>query len=199
MKLMIAIAALLAAAAAQAGTDYGRHSPMDSVDTNKDGAISREEAKSHAHLLADFDTIDANKDGQLDKDELTKHHDAHRSEMRAQAVEQWKAADTDGNGDLSRAEAAAQPRIAEHFDKLDADGNGQLTPEEMRAARKDVHENVRMHGAERFKSADVNGDGAIDLAEAQTGMPWLAGKFSTVDTDNDGKVTPAELRALKQQ
>ena len=34
----------------------------------------------------------------------------------------------------------------------------------------------------------------IDLAEARTAMPRLAEKFSTVDADNDGKVTADELQ-----
>ena len=56
---------------------------------------------------------------------------------------------------------------------------------------------MREAAADRFKGADANGDGAIDLAEAQTGMPKLAEKFTTVDADNDGKVTPEELRSLR--
>jgi Ca2+-binding EF-hand superfamily protein len=55
---------------------------------------------------------------------------------------------------------------------------------------------MREHGVERFKAADANADGGIDLAEAQTAMPRLAEKFSTVDADNDGKVTADELRSL---
>ncbi len=52
---------------------------------------------------------------------------------------------------------------------------------------------------ERFKGADANSDGGIDLAEAQTGMPWLAEKFSTADTDNDGRVTPDEIKSLRHR
>jgi Ca2+-binding EF-hand superfamily protein len=58
---------------------------------------------------------------------------------------------------------------------------------------------MRAHKVERFKAADVNGDGGIDLAEAQTGLPQLAEKFSTVDADNDGKVTVDELKSLHRR
>jgi Ca2+-binding EF-hand superfamily protein len=52
---------------------------------------------------------------------------------------------------------------------------------------------------QKFKATDSNGDGSLDLAEAQTGMPGLAERFSTVDANNDGKVTPDELRAGKRR
>jgi Ca2+-binding EF-hand superfamily protein len=87
--------------------------------------------------------------------------------------------------------------MGEHFDKLDANSDGQLTQDEMSAARKDFHEQKHAHGAERFKAADANSDGGLDLAEAQTAMPKLAEKFSTVDANNDGKITPDELRSLR--
>lgn len=199
MRLMISVAALLATAAAQAGGDrYGRSTPA-SFDADQNGVVTREEAKAHPRLAGSFDAIDANKDGQLDKDELARHHEAHRADMKAKAVEKWQAADADGSGSLSRAEASAAPWAAERFDQLDADGNGELTREEMQSARMHAHEQMRTHAVDRFKTTDVNGDGAIDLAEAQTGMPRLAEKFSTVDADNDGRVTPAELKALRQR
>lgn len=48
--------------------------------------------------------------------------------------EQLRAADLDGDGMLSRAEArrARLHRIAESFDLLDTDGNGLLSPAEIR-------------------------------------------------------------------
>jgi hypothetical protein len=142
MRLMIAVATLLAAAAAQAGSDSPQDSPhrghMASLDADGDGVITREEAKSQPRLVEKFDTVDANKDGQLDKDELSAQREAFHSEMKVRGEERWKAADT-------------------------------------------------------------NGDGALDLAEAQTGMPRLAEKFSSVDADNDGKVTREEIRAKHHQ
>ena len=44
--------------------------------------------------------------------------------------------DTDRDGRISRAEAAAHPRLAENFDRIDTNGDGFLTKEEMTAARK---------------------------------------------------------------
>jgi Ca2+-binding EF-hand superfamily protein len=195
--LLVLISSLLAAAAAQAGGADCQRRGIADLDANSDGAVSRDEASSHAWLAGRFDGIDANKDGQLDKDELSAKREAHHAERKARTDERWKASDTDGNGSLSLAEATASSSwVGERFTKLDANSDGELTREEMGAARRHGHAQMREHTVERFKAADTNGDGAIDLAEAQTGLPMLAEKFSTVDADNDGKVTPAELKSL---
>jgi Ca2+-binding EF-hand superfamily protein len=43
------------------------------MDANKDGKISKGEAKDHPMLSKHFDEIDANKDGSLTKDEMAAH------------------------------------------------------------------------------------------------------------------------------
>ncbi|WAC64572.1 hypothetical protein OVA13_07400 [Pseudoxanthomonas sp. SL93] len=43
---------------------------IGNIDTNKDGRVSREEAKGSQRLASRFDTLDANKDGVLTKEEL---------------------------------------------------------------------------------------------------------------------------------
>ena len=50
---------------------------------------------------------------------------------------------------------------------------------------------------EQFKAADKDSDGSITLTEAETGMPTLVAKFSTVDSNSDGKVSVDELKAHK--
>ncbi|MEN1925901.1 EF-hand domain-containing protein [Luteimonas sp. MJ293] len=45
----------------------------------------------------------------------------------------WTDLDTDGDGNLSRAEAAGLPQLAQVFDQADADGDGVLTPQEYQA------------------------------------------------------------------
>lgn len=42
----------------------------------------------------------------------------------------WSDLDSDGDGNLSRAEAGALPELASVFDQADADGDGVLTPQE---------------------------------------------------------------------
>ncbi len=45
----------------------------------------------------------------------------------------WADLDTDGNGSLSRAEAAAVPSLAQVFERADADKDGELTADEYKA------------------------------------------------------------------
>ena len=48
-------------------------------------------------------------------------------------------------------------------------------------------------GKDSFTAADSNKDGSLTLAEAQAGMPTLAAKFSSVDTNGDGKISSDEF------
>lgn len=52
---------------------------------------------------------------------------------------------------------------------------------------------------ERLKAADTNGDGLIDKAEAEAGLPRLAKRFDALDGNGDGKLSPEELRAAGQK
>ncbi len=125
----------------------------------------------------------------------------------ARAAERFKRADSDGNGTLSRAEAEkGAPRFAKHFDAIDANRDGQVSPAEI-AAWRNTHA-AQAHGKpgermaharanfnEHFKKADADGDGALSRAEAEKGMPRLAGKFDRIDTDRNGRITQQEVGA----
>lgn len=48
----------------------------------------------------------------------------------------------------------------------------------------------------RFKAADKNGDGKLSLQEAKDGgMTRVVANFKSIDTDKDGYVTFAQLKA----
>ena len=106
---------------------------------------------------------------------------------RAAMLERLKAADTNADGLISRAEAAALPRIAERFDELDTNKDGQLSFEELRAGR-------GKHGGkgEHFKRVDSDNDGKVSKAEA---LAAAAAAFDRADTNKDGFVTPEEMKA----
>jgi Ca2+-binding EF-hand superfamily protein len=114
-------------------------------------------------------------------------------------MERIKAADTNGDGLISRDEAKALPMLSKHFDEIDTNHDGQLSPDELKAFHEKMraqHEQTRgQRFAEHFKRIDTDGDGRISLAEAQANAPRIAAHFNEIDTNGDGFITPEELRA----
>lgn len=63
------------------------------LDTNRDGSISRDEAKQNAAINAAFSQADMNKDGKLDEDELIKALSiSQREKVASMALETGSAA-----------------------------------------------------------------------------------------------------------
>jgi Ca2+-binding EF-hand superfamily protein len=117
---------------------------------------------------------------------------AHTAHAEPGAVrERLRAADTNGDGLISRAEAQALPMLANHFDRIDANKDGQISPEELRAARQAM---ASAKGGKR----DGDGDGRISREEAAK-MPHLAKKFDALDTNKDGYLTRDEMRAARAE
>jgi Ca2+-binding EF-hand superfamily protein len=145
-----------------------------------------------------------------------------RAEMQARMQEhfkeQFKKADTDGNGTLSKAEAEqGMPMLARNFDEIDTNKDGQITFEEFTAYGKKKMEEFSKHRdeckadpdkchaemfgrmKEQFKKADVNGDGVLTMAEAEKGAPMIAHRFSEMDTNKDGQVSLKEFETFHYQ
>jgi hypothetical protein len=213
MRSLVVLVSVMASGAALAGSwdsgspdgskampHHGHMMSRHSVDANKDGVVSRDEAQALPRLAAEFDSVDSNKDGQLDQGEMTAHRESRHAQMRAEAEKRWAAADVDGSGGLSLVEAqGSMPYIAEHFDMLDSNSDGQVAREEMLQHRMHAKKEWKQEFRDRWTAADKDGDGALDLAEAQTGMPKLAEHFSSFDANNDGKVTQREMRSHRRQ
>ncbi len=201
MRLMLIVASILAAAAAQAGNPPPGPSPGHAMDANQDGVVTREEARSFPRLAGSFDAWDKNRDGALDETEMNAHRSAMRAEVRAKVHERLKAADKDGNGRISKKEAdASMPHLADRFDEMDVNEDGEISGEEMHGFRMAGRKQELGYLLEAFKAADKDDDGALDLAEAQVGMPMVAEHFSDLDANGDGKVKRKELKkAFKQR
>ena len=112
--------------------------------------------------------------------------------------ERLKAADTNGDGMISRAESAALPRIAQHFDQIDANRDGQVTKDELRAFHQQHHGDHRGDRKGGLKRADTDGDGRISKAEAQANAPRLFEHFDAIDANRDGFVTREEMKAARK-
>ena len=108
---------------------------------------------------------------------------------RGAFMERLKAADTNGDGMLSKSEAAALPRLARHFDAIDANHDGQVTFDELRAAMQAKRGEL---GRKVFAKLDANGDGKVSREEF---LAQAAARFDRMDANKDGVVTPDEMKA----
>jgi len=140
---------------------------------------------------------------------------------------QCASLDTNGDGYVDRSEVAESPRLDARFDEFDANQDGRLSSGEMprrgqRGAarhgrhgdrareamtRLDSNQDGRISRAEaagyakfaaRFEQMDANQDGYADRADyelrtRQRKDEW----FSRADTDKDGKLSQAEVGAVK--
>ena len=102
--------------------------------------------------------------------------------------------DTDGDGKLSRQEAANSPRLAQNFDVIDTNKDGFLTQDELQAARQQFGPGGRGEG---WKKLDTDGDGRLSRQEVAN-APRLAQNFDAIDSNKDGFLSQEELRAARR-
>lgn len=197
-------AALLAAGAANAGT--GKKASKAAAAPAVTAATHGSMAQGVGHgmpgarpgpsfLLDQFDTIDADKNGQLSRDEVKAFVTARHDEMRQRLESHVKAADTNGDGQISLDEAKANlPMVADHFDFLDTNKDGQVSKAEFERLRDPGA--MRLEVLARLQAADTDKDSKLNIAEAQVAFPALAARFAQLDKDNDGFLTLADLAGL---
>ena len=142
------------------------------MDTNKDGAVTLDEAraghgdrmkrveirKERGNPNAAFDRLDADRNGVISRDEFAKGR-----EMRMEKRIEMKGAKADMRGMHMRHHGA---------------GMGM------------------MRGPMMLKMADANKDGRITLQEATTATLQ---HFDMADTNRDGRLTPDEMHAAHQK
>src|SRR4029078_5548811 len=116
-----------------------------SIDTNKDGNLSKDEvaavqakaladpaAAEQKQMEADFKKLDTNHDNSLSLAEFKAAAPALRP--RQTADQMLAALDANKDGKVSAAEYRSGPLA--NFDKADADHNGVLTAQELQASRR---------------------------------------------------------------
>jgi len=103
--------------------------------------------------------------------------------------------DANNDGAIDRAEAAAHPRLAEHFDQLDRNRDGRLSADERPQWR--GHDG-RGHGHERLERLDADADGRISRAELGPDAK-LASRFAEIDANHDGYLVRSEVRAWHER
>lgn len=119
-----------------------------------------------------FSAIDTNKDGSISASEL--------QAMQSQTLE--------------RAAVVQQRRLDAQFNKLDTDKSGQLSLAEFRAAARGASAAVTPD--QLLAKLDLNKNGKVELEEYRA--PSLA-QFDKADSNRDGSVSPAELRAARKR
>lgn len=113
-------------------------------------------------------------------------------ERKHQLKEQFKKADKDNDGTLTKEEAKAMPHVAKHFKEIDTDKDGTVSMDEIRAFMKSHKDDAHKRGGERFKKADKDNDGTLTKEEAKA-MPHVYKNFDAIDTDKDGTVSLEEV------
>jgi Ca2+-binding EF-hand superfamily protein len=142
-----------------------------------------------------FDEIDVDKSGQLSRDEVKAWSAARQQEMRRRVEDHIKAADANGDGQISLDEAKAKlPMAYDHFEFLDANKDGQISMAEFERLRDPGA--MRAEVLARLKAADNDNDGKLNLAEVQVAFPAVAPRFSQLDKDNDGFLTAVDFAFL---
>lgn len=101
--------------------------------------------------------------------------------------------DANDDGAITREEAAKFPRLAERFDELDKNRDGKLDASERPQRRGGREHGGRHGGAGGAARLDTDGDGRISPAEAAK-SPRLAENFAAIDANKDGYIVRGELR-----
>ena len=119
-------------------------SQFSKLDKDRDDHISRKEAAGSPALEKFFDDIDTNKDGKISREEARAFETAHGKEFSEKTVAKFNAADKDGDGALTMEEAKAgnMTAIVKHFKKVDTNKDSKVSMGELKAASNDIKRQV---------------------------------------------------------
>jgi Ca2+-binding EF-hand superfamily protein len=87
--------------------------------------------------------------------------------------------------------------LLDKFDEIDTSKNGELSKAEIEAWVEARRAEMKADFEAKFKAADTDADGALTKEEAAAAFPRMADHFDIIDADKDGKITVAELEALR--
>ena len=146
-------------------------------------------AKVQAHSAEIFAAVDSNGDGQITEVEFLAAEPPHGHGHGGMGRRMHR-----GPGMRPMGGPGGPPDWealnAELFKALDTDDNGELSQAEFAKAHETMQTIMRKQA---FAKLDSNGDGVLDKDE----FPPMAAHMAAMDTDGDGKVTHAEMRAAR--
>lgn len=135
-------AALGTGAALAAPQDASTPLPsLKRLDANGDGKIDRKEAAASPALAGRLDTLDQNKDGALSREELPRPLHGQRHQGPGEGGQQRMAAlDSNHDGRISAEEAKADPKAAGRFAQMDLNKDGYLDKADHALGMKQHHD-----------------------------------------------------------
>lgn len=191
--------------AALSGMAFGIPMAFESLDLNKDGALSKDEVASAPDVALSFDKADADKDGKLSQTE----YDAFTSNQsgtqqaatippsgagQSSTLPPFESLDINNDGMIIKSEYDAAGAKMRNGGEGMQGSNGGLAQSSAQGAQSSAPgaqtSTVR---TQAFQSLDTNGDGFLTQVEVE-GMRTLADpvKFARVDVDKDGKLNVSE-------
>ncbi|GGD38450.1 EF-hand domain-containing protein [Pseudoxanthomonas indica] len=182
LTILAALGAGSAFAATQSSADPDTRPARASLDVNGDGVIDRTEAAAHPRLAEHFDTLDKNKDGKLNANERPQHKGGrHGRGPRGEGMARFRQLDKDGDGRISQAEAAAEPKFQQRFADMDANKDGFVD-------RADRELRGKQRRDQWFAQADTDKDGKLSRAEYDQAAAKRGEDFRRkFDARGDGK------------
>lgn len=157
-------AAILAGAATQsiaAGDDmdrghHGKRPSFEELDTNADGAVSKDEMQ--AHMQARFADADADGDGKITREEMSARMEARQAERRERFLNRmFERRDADNDGALTMEEMRSD-RAEKMFARVDKDGDGSVSREEFDAMKERHGKRHGEHGKHRHGHDEMMDD-----------------------------------------
>lgn len=204
LTVALAAATVSTIAFAQQNATPQVESKRMTLDANNDGVIDRAEAAKHERLAGKFDQLDKNRDGKLSADERPQRMGQHGRRGMGKRHGAMMQADTDKDGRISRAEAAADPKLAARFNEMDGNRDGFMD-------RADWDAKARERKETWFTSTDSNRDGRVSKAEMdassakrraehqQKARTHSAERFQKLDANKDGSLSRDEMESKMQR
>lgn len=177
--------------------------PLEQLDTDRDGHISKQEAQADPNVSQRFAQLDRNDDGKLSQWEFNTYQPPsdQASEAGQSPSEQARASLTPQQQKQRRqiAESSEQQNVTQDAkaDSKASKGGGNSGKSAGQTAKKDTESpSSDQPPNERFGKLDQDSNGELDRDEAKA-SEQLNRVFSKVDRNSDGKIDQAEFSAFE--